>query len=213
MNEEPLDPRMFYGDRIPAQFNCELESCRARAEAGDDGDADATYRSLLAVNASLIAIVRGEPDLVFNLNVDAGVMKPDETASHPPLLTLVHDRDSFEALARASGDSILGFLGGLAGMADEMRLTAQRVENLSRLSGSFRFELTGEGGFVLVAHFGAEPMSDAPDASLRMDAEVYRRLSEGELQAQEAFFSGAIEIEGDMQLAVTLALAALAPDA
>ncbi len=213
MNEEPLDPQTFYGDRIPAQFNRELESCRARAEGGDDANAAATYRGLLAVNASLIAIVKGESDLVFNLNVDAGVMKPGETASHPPLLTLVHDRDSFEALARASGDSILGFLGGLAGIADEMRLTAQRAENLSQLSGSFRFELTGEGGFVLIAHFGSEPMPEVPDASLRMNAEVYRKLKEGELQAQEAFFSGAIEIEGDMQLAITLALAALAPDA
>jgi len=213
MSEEPLDPQTFYGERIPAQFNRELESCRVRAEEGDDPAADVTYRGLTAVNASLVAIVRGEPDLVFNLDVDGGVMKLGKTASYPPLITLVHDRSSFEALARASGDSILGFLGGLAGIGDEMRLTAQRVENLAQLSGSFRFELTGEGGFVLSAHFGSEPMPEVPDASLRMDAEVYRRLKEGELQAQEAFFSGAIEIEGDMQLAVTLALAALAPDA
>ena len=51
-------------------------------------------------------------------------------------------------------------------------------------------------------------MPETPDASLRMDAEVYRQLREGELKAQDAFFSGAIEVEGDMQLAISLALAA-----
>jgi len=30
MSEEPLDPQTFYGERIPAQFNRELESCRVR---------------------------------------------------------------------------------------------------------------------------------------------------------------------------------------
>ncbi len=94
-----------------------------------------------------------------------------------------------------------------------MMLTAQRVENLSLLTGCFRFELTGDGGFSLLASFGGEADPASPDAALSMSSEVYRQLREGELAAQDAFFNAAIQVDGDMQLAIQLALAALAPAA
>ncbi len=211
MSEATLDPESFYAERIPRQFN---DALAAQLAAGEGGDAAARriHQSMAAVNTSMRVIVRDAEEARFYLNVDSGVMSAGSEATHSPLLSLTHDRASFEALVRASGDSILGFLGGLVGLGDEMRLTAQRIENLSELRGAFFFELTGEAGFKLMLQLGSGEILDTPDASLVMDAEVYAQLRRGELKAQDAFFSGVIQIEGDMQLAVQLALAALAPD-
>jgi putative sterol carrier protein len=42
--------------------------------------------------------------------------------------------------------------------------------------------------------------------------DVYADLRAGRLDAQNAFLSGKLELEGDVQLAMQLALAALSPD-
>ena len=49
-------------------------------------------------------------------------------------------------------------------------------------------------------------------ASISLDAATYGELERGELAAQDAFLTGRVEVKGDMQMAIQLALAALAPD-
>ena len=56
-----------------------------------------------------------------------------------------------------------GGIAEMAGLGEEMRLTAQRVRSLRELAGSLIFERTGERGFTLFAHFGL----DAPEATPR----------------------------------------------
>ena len=73
------------------------------------------------------------------------------------------DGCTLEPLMRESGDSVLGFLGGLAGMTEDLRLTSQRMENLAGLTCSVRFTLSGENGFSIVLHFGPDPISAEPD--------------------------------------------------
>jgi putative sterol carrier protein len=107
---------------------------------------------------------------------------------------------------------VLGFLGGLAGMQDDMRLTSQRIQNLSLIDGTLLFELTGEHPLALLAHFGSSPIQDEPACTLRIDSTTYAQLRSGELPPQDAFMNGLVEIEGDMQMAMQLALAALSPD-
>jgi hypothetical protein len=75
-----------------------------------------------------------------------------------------------------------------------------------------RFEVTGEDGFVLRTHFGPPPIPDTPVTSIRVDAAAYRDLRNGTLDPQSAFMSQQIAIEGDMRVAMQLALAAIAPD-
>ena len=49
-------------------------------------------------------------------------------------------------------------------------------------------------------------------ATIRINAETYARLRAGELDPQDAFLAGQVELEGDEGMAIELALTALSPD-
>lgn len=212
-----MTPAEFYTGRIPAQFNRTLELQAQRAsEEGGEGEAARIFASLKSVDATIRAIVSSapnEPGSTFYLNVTQGRMEAnDKSATYPPFLTLCHPIETLDPLVRESGDSVLGFLGGLAGIAGDLRLTRQRIENLSGLSGSVRFTLIGDNGFSIVTHFGPDPISAEPDCAIEVDGAMYSDLKSGKLPPQEAFMSGKINVEGDMQMAMQLALAAMTPD-
>ncbi|MEE3329641.1 MAG: SCP2 sterol-binding domain-containing protein [Myxococcota bacterium] len=198
-------PTAFYTERIPEQFNRAL----AR-ELETDGEDGVVYRGLRAVNATIRAeLTTGE---TWFLNIENGEMKPADAPAQEPFLTLRHELADFEALEREAGDSALGFLGGMAGLNTEIKLTKQRVDNMRRVDGCVRFTLTGDRGFSLLTHFGTGPLPEEPDCNLSIDGEIYERLQAGELDAQQAFMSGKIDILGDMQMAMQLALAVMSPD-
>lgn len=202
--------RRFYREEIPRQFNQEFDAIQRAGESEEE--ARHIYESLCAVNTTIDIRFEGESDETFHLNIEAGHMTPGEKNAHSPLVTLIHDADSFVGFARATGSSVLGFFGGLAGQGDAIRLTAQRMENLSQLSGSLRFELAGEGGFDLTLHFGGDALGTAPQCVMRLSTETYEELRSGRMEAQTAFFDDRVEIEGDLEFAIRFALAALAPD-
>jgi putative sterol carrier protein len=204
------DVRDFYARRVPAQWNRSLEEQEAAAESNED--AARVVGGMRAVSATIRVLVRGDAEQRFHLNVREGRMAAEDEPTSPPFLTLAHDLDAFEVLERESGDSVLGFLGGLAGLEDELKLTAQRLANLSGLSGTLCFELTGDGGFSLLVHFGDEPVADEPKCHLEIAREAYEELRSGQLNPQDAFMSGKIVAKGDMQMAMQLALAAMTPD-
>jgi len=212
-----ISPAEFYGERIPRQFNRALEQQEQdAAEEGEGGDAARILASLKSVDATIRAIVSNapnEPGDTFYLNVAQGRMEASDTdASFPPFLTLCHDAATLEPLMRESGDSVLGFLGGRPSITENLRLTSQRMENLAELTGSVRFTLSGENGFSIVLHFGPDPISAEPDCTIDVDGAMYGDLKSGKLPPQEAFMSGKINISGDMQKAMQLALAAMTPD-
>jgi hypothetical protein len=200
-------PRRFYAERLPEQFNRTLREQERRVEA-----AQRLLEGMRAVDATIRIEVRGEGGGTFFLNVAKGVMSAGDSPAHPPFLAVIQDRAAFERLAREAGDSALGMLGGLSGLAGEMKLTKARIENLAGVRGSLRFEVTGADGFALLTHFGDGPVPDPPTTTIRVDPETYAALRGGALDPQQAFMSGRIQVEGDMQLAMQLALAALSPD-
>jgi len=201
------DPGTFYTETLPAQWNQALREQERLVEAEQR-----TLEGMRAVQASLGVEVRGEGGGRFFLDIVAGRLMPVDEPAHPPFLTLVQDRADFEQLVAEAGSSALGFLGGLSGLAGEMKLTRAKVEQLAGLQGCLSFEVQGDGGFTLLTHFGAGPVPAEPTARIAVDREAYRALQDGELNPQEAFMAGQIQVEGDLQLAMQIALAALTPD-
>ncbi len=204
--------RDFYERRVPGHWNRALEE---QQRAGDrDASAARVAAAMQAVNGTIRVRVRSADasEESHNLNISAGRMSASDEPTHPPFMTLVHDLAAFEVLERESGDSVLGFLGGLAGLGDEMKLTAQKMQNLAELEGTLQLQLTGEGGFGLLVHFGVGPIASKPDCSLEVEVEAYEQLRSGQLSPQDAFMNGQIVAKGDMQMAMQLALAAMTPD-
>jgi hypothetical protein len=203
----PPEPRTFFAERLPAQMN------RTLAEQEDAVTAAArTLAGMRALDATLRFDVRGPDGGTFYVNLAEGRASAGEAPAHPPFLTVVIERAHFEPLWREAGDDVLGFLGGVSGLGAPIKLTRARVEQIASVKGAMRFELVGEGGFRLLAYLGGDP-SDAPaQTTIRVDAQAYRELRTGALEPQDAFLAGKIQVEGDMQLAMQLALAVLSPD-
>jgi putative sterol carrier protein len=205
-------PQQYYAEQVPSQFNRLLEEQEQAAVGADAEYAQRVLHGMRAVTATIRVDVRGEGGGTWFLNIRDGRMAAGAAADHAPFLTLIQDAASYERLVAEAGDSALGMLGGLSGLAGEMKLTRARIDNLTGVGGSLQFTLGGDAGFTLLTHFGSDPVPEQPTTTITVDPEGYRKLRAGEIQAHEAFMSGLIQVEGDMQLAMQLALAALSPD-
>jgi hypothetical protein len=110
--------RDFYERRVPGQWNRALEE---QQRAGtQDASAARIAAAMEAVNGTIRVIVRS-PDASeesHHLNISEGRMTTAQEPAHPPFMTLAHDLAAFVVLERESQDSVLGFLGGLAGLGD-----------------------------------------------------------------------------------------------
>lgn len=201
------DPRTFYTRTIPEQFNAAFDAHQRNGEQGRE-----LHEGLRVVTATIRVDVGGEGGGTFFLNIDQGRMQPGEAPAQPPFLTMRQDRSSFDALVAEVGESAMAMLGGLSGLTGGMHLTQGRVENLAGLDGTVGLHVEGEGGFQIVSHFGTGPMAAEPTATIRIDVDVYGKLRSGELSAPSAFMEGKINVDGDMQLAMQLALSAVSPD-
>lgn len=205
------EQRTFYRERIPEQFNLTLES--QQASATGDSTAAQVLEEMEAVRASIVVQVDdGDTMHRSAFDIERGRMRSVDKPSRTPFLILGHTLADFANIRRECGDSLLGFLGALAGLGDEMRLTSQRVRSLRDLHGSLVFERVGQDGFTLFASFGVDTPEPEPRAIIRLDEAIYTALRRGELDPQDAFLDGRIEIEGDMEMAIGLALSALSPD-
>jgi len=234
MNAPSATPHTFYAARVPEQFNRTLAE-QERAAAEGDEDSQRRLSGMKTVDATIGVVVMGEEkgeaeakhagekEFRHYLNIESGRMTAGEEARKPPFMTLFHDLDSLANLERASGDSLLGFLGAIAGMPGDMALTSQRIQNLHGLDGALRFELTGADGFCITARFGqGKDQDDDPNTgdvlaskvrcSISLDAATYDELRGGTLAPQDAFMSGRVQVDGDMQMVMKIALAALSPE-
>jgi len=204
---EAPSPRAFFTELLPAQFAAALRE-QERAVEG----ASRVLDGMRAVNATIRAEVRGEGGGVFFLNFEAGRVSAAEAPARAPFLTLIQERACFDRFVAEVGGSALGFLGALSGLAQELRLTQARIDLLAGLAGSVRFEVRGAGGFVLLTHFGPGDPAATATTSIGVDRDAYLDLRAGRLNPQDAFLSGRIQLEGDLQLAMQLALVAVTPD-
>lgn len=204
MSEAP-DPKTFFHERFPAQLNrvlAEQEQVAAAAQRALEG--------MRAVDATIRFVVGGDGSYFVNLT--NGRSSAGDAAAQPPFLTIALARADYEPLFREAGDNVLGFLGGISGMGAPIKLTATRVAQIAEVGGTLLFELTGDGGFRMLARLGAGDPTEPADTSIRVDTATYRELRARRIEPQEAFMAGKIEVEGDMQKAMQLALAVLSPD-
>ena len=209
MSETP-DPTTFLRERFPAQLNRSLAEQERATQM-----AQRVLAGMRAVAATIRFDVRGEGGITVFVNIEGGRSSAGDAPAHPPFLSISVERSHYEPLFREAGDNVLGFLGGISGMGAPIKLTRDRVEQIAAVGGTLCFELTGEGGFQLLAKLGNSAPVDSgavADTTIRVDAQAYRELREGRLEPQEAFLAGKIAIEGDMQRAMQLALAVLSPD-
>ncbi|MCH2186571.1 SCP2 sterol-binding domain-containing protein [Myxococcota bacterium] len=202
----------FYSHRVPDQWNRTLDAQTERAAT--DAPALRLLEGMQQVEATLeVRVEDNSTQQRYSLNIHQGRMRCDQTAQRSPFLVLVHDLGTFQTLERESGDSILGFLGALAGQSDEMKLTSNRLRQLSELNGRARLELTDGPRMSLEARLGLGILeAEAPHCTLRLPAAVYTALRQGAVAPQDAFMSGQIRVDGDMNLAIQLALAAVSAD-
>ncbi len=206
MSDAP-DPSTFFRERFPAQLNrslAEQEQAAQQAQRALDG--------MRAVAATIRFEVGGAGGGTFFVNIEKGRSSAGDSAAQTPFLSIALDVAHYEPLFREAGDNVLGFLGGISGMGAPIRLTQTRVAQIAEVGGTLCFELTGEGGFTLLATLGESAPRDGADTTIRVDTQAYRELREGRLEPQEAFLAGKIAVEGDMQRAMQLALAVLSPD-
>jgi hypothetical protein len=204
---EAPDPHAFYTVRIPAQFNRALAEQRGAGETGRR-----VYDGMRAVDATIRVQVEGEGGGTFHLNIDDGHMSSGTEPLHPPFLTLLLRRDAFDHIALGAGDSAMALFGGLEQLTGDIRLTRSRIQSLSDVNGLIRLEVTGRQGFVLSAHFGVKPIPDEPDTKVQLDESVYRDLQSGQLDAQTAFMKHQIVVEGNLRIAMKVAMATIASD-
>jgi hypothetical protein len=205
------EQRSFYRELVPKQFNQTFE--RQVALADEDPEAARLLEEMRAVRASIRVEVEGDAERFTHiLEVDGGQMRAVDDAERRPFFVLAHRLDRFENLRQRCGTSVLGFLGALAGLGADLKLTRQRVRSLRELEGTLVFEVEGKDGFSLTATFGAKSADVSERASIRLTPEIFEALQRGELDAQEAFFDEKIAVEGDMEIAIGAALAALSPE-
>jgi hypothetical protein len=199
--------RAFFVETLPAQFNAALLEQERAVQA-----ASRVLEGMRAVHATIRADVLGPGGGSFFLNIAAGRLTAGDGPAHAPFLTLVLEQDSFGTFLAEVGGSALGFLGALSGLAQELKLTQARIDLLAGVRGTVRFEVRGTGGFHLLTHFGPGEPAAQPATSITVDRGAYADLRSGRLNPQDAFLTGQIQVEGDLQLAMQLALAAVAPD-
>ncbi|SFD45069.1 SCP2 sterol-binding domain-containing protein [Roseivivax sediminis] len=83
-------------------------------------------------------------------------------------------------------------------------VAAMNEKDVSGFDGTAKFDIEGEGAFVLDSD-GARAGDGDADVTLKADADTFRQIMEGDLDPTSAFMSGKLAIEGDMGKAMQLA--------
>jgi hypothetical protein len=201
------DPRTFYCETIPADFNRGLDEQAALGEPGRR-----VFEAMQTLSATIRVDLVGDDAATFYLNIKDGRMNAAEDAGQPPCIRLIQDDAALQWLMRETDGSLSALLGALAGLGGEMKLTRKRMLDLEAVDGLIRFEVVGDDGFSLLTHFGNREMPAEPDAVIRMSEGSYAEMRWGRVDPQAAFLDDSITTEGDLQKVMQVAFAVVAPD-
>jgi putative sterol carrier protein len=193
----------YFEKRVPAAWNDRLT---AQIERGADGS-----ELLAKMRASSFALeVEVGSGGRFHLLVDGGAMRATASAAADPLVTLALSEADCARLEATVGPSPMNLLGGIGGQPDFI-LTPARIAGLREIEGTMRIEVTGRESWGVVLHFGAPPVP-APTTTVSIGDAEFAQLLAGELDLQGAFMTGKLQLGGDVEVPMKMAMAIMAPE-
>ena len=193
----------YFEQRVPEAWNRRLAEQSAR---GPDG-ADLLAKMRAADFALEVALDEGER---FHLRVEKGEMRVGPAPDPKPLVTLGLSRADCLRLESSVGASPMSLLGGVAGSPDFV-LTPARLEALREIQGTMRIEVTGPSPWGVVLHFGRPPIPEVTTTVAIAD-EPFAQLLAGELDLQGAFMSGKLNLGGNVEVPMKMAMAIMTPE-
>jgi hypothetical protein len=196
------DATDYFVKRVPEAWNRRLEEQVAR---GSDG-----AELLAKMRAADFALEIVHDGAAFHLRVERGQMRALPAADPKPLVTLGLSAADRERLEASVGASPMSLLGGVAGNADFV-LTPARIAALGEVTGTMRLEVTGERAFGVVLHFGAPPIPPAT-TTVSVADEEFDKLIAGSLDLQGAFMTGKLQLAGDVEVPMKMAMAIMSPE-
>lgn len=149
--------------------------------------------------------IQGAGESEFNLVVRNGEMFVSSAAQAAPLVRLSLSEADLEQLAKQVGPSPMALFGGMVKRRG-FALTADRIEKLRALQGTIALHVIGPDSWRLLMHYGTESVPDAPQTTVSVTSETYAKIRNGELNLQGAFLAGDLLLEGDVDLALELAM-------
>jgi len=193
----------YFEQRVPEAWNRRLAEQSAR---GPDG-ADLLAKMRAADFALEVALDEGER---FHLRVEKGAMRVGPAPDPKPLVTLGLSQADCLRLESSVGASPMSLLGGVAGNPDFV-LTPARLEALREIQGTMRIEVTGPSPWGVVLHFGPPPIPEVTTTVAIAD-EPFAQLLAGELDLQGAFMSGKLNLGGNVEVPMKMAMAIMTPE-
>lgn len=193
----------YFEKRVPEAWNQRLQAQVAR---GPDG-AELLAKMRAADFALEIEVENGER---FHLRVDGGTMRASAAPDSKPIVTLALGEADCKKLEDSVGASPMSLLGGVGGNPDFV-LTPARLDALREIRGTMRIEVTGETPWGVLLHFGAPPVP-APTTTVAIGDEAFAELIAGSLDLQGAFMTAKLQLAGDVEVPMKMAMAIMTPE-
>ncbi len=203
---EPVTPRVFFEDTIPALF--------AEADLDDAGRA-----ADVKVGVVLLGAEGGEWTLHF-INGELGIAEGRVEECEVTIVQRVEDWRSAlwegrpplvaDALASVvkSGPGVLRPPGGTRGLGNPNAL-----EGLSEIHGLIEAIIAGENeeadDWRVGIRLGPGPIPESPQATILLGADQADAIRRGELHPLEALITGQLRLEGDLGLIIQLQAVAM----
>lgn len=198
------DPADYFAKQVPEAWNQRLQDERARGE-------EAAERVAQMCETAFALEVDVADHGVFHLVVENGEMAARDAASADPLVTMKLGREDLDALEDSVGAQPMDLLGGVGGVSDFV-LTPARIDGLRSVSGTMRLEVVGDSPWGVLLHFDPPPVPAEPTVRVGIPAAEFAALISGELDLQGAFMTGKLEMEGDVEVPMKIAMAIMAPE-
>jgi len=193
----------YFEKRVPEAWNRRLAEQVAR---GPDG-AELLAKMRAADFALEVVVAEGER---FHLRVAGGEMSAAASVDPKPVVTLGLRESDCARLEGSVGASPMSLLGGVAGNPDFV-LTPARLDALRQVQGTMRIEVTGDAPWGVVLHFGAPPVPE-PTTTVAIDDETFAKLLSGGLDLQGAFMTGKLNLGGNVEVPMKMAMAIMTPE-